>query len=73
MVSVACNSLVDIEGLILRSAEGASRRMVQKQRDRSRSYRLPRERRSRPLRVASGRGGELGMCSVNVSRETGGA
>jgi hypothetical protein len=34
MVGVACSSLVDIESLILRSAEGASRRMVQKQRDR---------------------------------------
>ena len=44
MVSVARGSLVGIESLILRSAGGASRRMVQKQRRRSEFFRFPLER-----------------------------
>jgi hypothetical protein len=60
MVSVARASLVDIENLIPQGAAGgASRRMVQVQRDRSASFPFPLERPSRPLRGASGRGSDL--------------
>jgi hypothetical protein len=53
MVGVVCGSLVDIESPVLRSAEGASRRMVQAPRNRGTSFRRPLERPSRPLRGAS--------------------
>jgi hypothetical protein len=67
MGDVACVSFVGIERLILRSAEGASRRMVQKQRDRRASFRRPLERPSRLLRGVSG---EVRTQCRDVSRET---
>jgi hypothetical protein len=55
MVDVASVSSEDIERLIRRSAEGASRRMVQKQRGRrSASFSRPLSALRRKLRGASG-------------------